>query len=260
MILMSASAMGVDARSIEKKHRQQIMREAMIRNNGKLPIQVKAPQLKAETINLTFSDKPYVSSNSWGDPQVYISMTADENYGITMYVNGTLELENGKLYTIDDMGDWSSVYNNTHQGSGLRDADLIWSQDEQGLQHFEGFVSDTLGENGDILTGKLLAWNNTEYELYLTEGTPEKNRDEVITIDNAGLYIYEDLHKFMIWGCNEDSSRVVSISILSDAISGNYTIDDIELNNSYIAYDMNEMGYVQCAGCHTHRFLRRGNR
>ena len=76
MIMMSASAMGSNARSIEMKHRQHMLREAMIRNNGQLPVQVKAPQKKAETINLTILDKPYVSLN---DNQVYISMTAEEN-------------------------------------------------------------------------------------------------------------------------------------------------------------------------------------
>lgn len=465
MILMSASAMGVDARTIEKKHRQQVMREAMIRNNGQLPIQVKAPQLKAETINLTISDKPYVSSNDWGgNQQVYISMQADEGYSITIYINGILEMVNGQTYTVADMDDWSSIYNsNTYQSSGLSAASLTWSQDAEGLQRFEGFVSDTLGNtynflyqevpfaptgdtilvrfskigsfdyytwngywsvsgydiygssnpysvyfslntgsdsivaghyteadfvaegsnninisrsgmssksynwltaditiverndslllnayamaedgnvydiyiyyadpkpiyhrnitasmtvdttglnwgmvgfkganaefevsisayipssaedyhvmydykegdfypslynltdstyisvfsgtitvtkgaNGDILTGTLLGWDDTEYEIYMTEGTPEKTREETISMDNAGLYIYEDLHKFIIWGCSEDSSRVVAISILSDTISGNYTFEDVELSNSYIAYDMNEMGYIK---------------
>ena len=462
MVLMSASAMSSNARSIELKHRQQVMREAMIRNNGQMPTQVKAPQQKAETINLTIADKPYVSGNDYGTPQVYISMTAEENYGITIYINGITEMVNGQTYTYADMDSWSSVGNyNTYQYSGLSDAAITWTKDEAGLERFEGFVSDTLGntynflyqevpfaptgdtiqvrysrvgsfefsswngywtvngydnygsgnpysvyfalntgsetviaghwteadyadpeynhiyvdqegkpskdykfltadiniierndslllyayamaedgnvydiyiyyadpkpiyhrniaasmtvdttglqwgsvsfkaaneefevsinawipdgaedyhgtydygqcypsiydltdstyiqlfsgemtitkgENGDILTGTFLGWNNTEYELYLTEGKPEKTRDEVIIMENAGLYIYEDLHKFIIWGCNEDSSRVVSIAVLSDAITGVYTIDSIDLYNSYIAYDMNEQGYIK---------------
>lgn len=461
MIMMSASAVG-NTRSTELKHRQQTMREAMIRNNGQLPTQVKAPQQKAETIDLTIETKPYVSSNDYGTPQVYINMTAEENYGITLYINGILEMENGQTYTYADMDPWSSVGNyNTYQYSGLSDAAITWTKDEKGLERYEGFVSDTLGntynflyqekefaptgdtiqvrysrvgsfefsswngywnvngydnygsgnpysvyfalntgsetviaghwteadfaepdynhiyvsqegkpskdykfltatidiierndstllyayamaedgnvydiyiyyadpkpiyhrniaasmtvdttglqwgsvsfkaaneefevsinawipdsvedyhgtydysqcypsiydlkdstyitlfngeltiskgENGDILTAKFLGWNNTEYELYLTEGQPEKTREEVLIMENAGLYIYEDLHKFIIWGCNEDSSRVVSIAVLSDAITGVYTIDSIDLYNSYIAYDMNEMGYIK---------------
>ena len=451
--------MGSNARSIEMKHRQHMLREAMIRNNGQLPVQVKAPQKKAETINLTILDKPYVSLN---DNQVYISMTAEENYSVTIYVNGVSELVNGQTYTYADMDPWSSIYNsNTWQSSGLSDASLTWTKDEKGLERYEGFVSDTLGntynflyqekefaptgdtiqvrfskvgsfefsswngywtvngydnygsgnpysvyfalntgsdtiiaghwteadyadpeynhiyvsqegkpskdykfrtaditiidrndslqlyayaladdgnvydiyiyyadpkpvyhknivanmtvdttgmqwgsvgfkganeefevsisawipdsvedyhmtydygqcypsiydltdstyvqlfsgsititkgENGDILTAKLLGWNNTEYELYMTEGLPEKTRDEVLIMENAGLYIYEDLHKFIIWGCNEDSSRVVSIAVLSDAITGVYSIDSLDLYNSYLAYDMNEMGMVK---------------
>lgn len=462
MIAMSASAVGRDARSIEMKHRQQTTREAMIRNNGQLPTQVKAPQQKAETINLTIADKPYVSSNDYGTPQVYISMTSEENYGITIYINGITEMVNGQTYTYADMDTWSSVGNyNTYQYSGLSDAAITWSKDEKGLERFEGFVSDTLGntynflyqekefaptgdtiqvrfsrvgsfdfsswngywsvsgydnygsgnpysvyfalntgsdsiiaghwteadyaepdynyiyvsredkpskqyhfltadiniierndstllyayalaedgnvydifiyysdpkpiyhkniaanmtvdttglqwgsvsfkaaneefevsinawipdsvedyhmtydygqcypsiydltdstyiqlfsgsititkgENGDILTAKLLGWNNTEYELYLTEGKPEKTRDDVLIMENAGLYLYENPNKFIIWGCSEDSSRVVSISVFSDAVTGVYTIDSIDLYNSYIAYDMNEMGYIK---------------
>ena len=459
MIIMSASAMGRDARSIEMKHRQHVMREAMVRNNGQLPVQVKAPQQKAETIDLTIETKPYVSGN---DNQVYISMTSEENYGITIYINGITEMVNGQTYTYADMDSWSSVGNyNTYQYSSLSDAAITWSTDVEGYERFEGFVSDTLGntynflyqevpfaptgdtiqvrysrvgsfefstwngywsvngydnygsgnpysvyfalstgsdsiiaghwteadfaepeynhiyvnqegkpskdykfltatidiierndstllyayamaedgnvydifiyysdpkpiyhknitagmtvdttglqwgsvsfkganaefevsisawipdsvkdyhmtydygkcypsiydltdstyiqlfsgeititkgENGDILTGTLLGWNDTEYELYLTEGQPEKTRDEVLIMENAGLYIYENPNKFIIWGCNEDSSRVVSIAVLSDAITGTYTIDSLDLYNSYIAYDMNQMGYIK---------------
>ena len=462
MIIMSASAMGRDARSIEMKHRQHVMREAMVRNNGQLPVQVKAPQQKAETIDLTIETKPYVSGN---DNQVYISMTSEENYGITIYINGITEMVNGQTYTYADMDSWSSVGNyNTYQYSSLSDAAITWSTDVEGYERFEGFVSDTLGntynflyqevpfaptgdtiqvrysrvgsfefstwngywsvngydnygsgnpysvyfalstgsdsiiaghwteadfaepeynhiyvnqegkpskdykfltatidiierndstllyayamaedgnvydifiyysdpkpiyhknitagmtvdttglqwgsvsfkganaefevsisawipdsvkdyhmtydygkcypsiydltdstyiqlfsgeititkgENGDILTGTLLGWNDTEYELYLTEGQPEKTRDEVIIMTEpgeAGIYLYENPNKFIIWGCNADSSRVVSISVFSNEVTGVYTIDSIDLYNSYIAYDMNEMGYIK---------------
>lgn len=462
LVALSASAVGNNARTIELKHRQAVMREAMNRNNGQLPKVVKAPQQKQETINLTIADKPYVSSNDYGTPQVYISMTAEENYGITIYINGITEMENGKTYTYADMDPWSSVGNyNTYQYSGLSDAAITWTKDDQGLERFEGFVSDTLdntynflyqevpfsptgdtilvryskvgsfefstwngywsvngydnygsgnpysvyfalntgsdsiiaghyteadfaepeynhiyvsqedkpskdykfltatidiidrndslllyayamaedgnvydifiyysdprpiyhknivagmtvdttglqwgsvgfkaaneefevsinawipdsaedyhmtydygqcypsiydltdstyiqlfsgsititkGENGDILTAKLLGWNNTEYELYLTEGKPEKTRDEVLIMEDAGLYLYENPNKFIIWGCNEDSSRVVSISVFSNEVTGVYTIDSIDLYNSYVAYDMNEMGYIK---------------
>jgi len=459
LIALSASAMSNDTRTFELQRRQTILREAMIRNNGHLPFVAKAPQQKQEIYNLTIEDKPYVSSNSWGDPQVYISMTSEENYGITIYINGILEMENGKTYTYADMDSWSSVGNyNTYQYSGLSDAAITWSTDEEGYERFEGFVADTLGntynflyqevpfvptgdtikvrfsqvgrfeystwsnywsingndvygsgnpynvyfslnienqespaghfteadfnadggnhiyisredapskdrkfleakidiierndstllyayalaedgnvydifiyyadpkpiyhesivanmtvdksyiewsqvsfkaanedyefnltiynsdyygthqypdaypsvqdlknqkylnvfsgeftitagENGDILTGKFLCWNDTEYEIYLTEGAPTKTREENIVItENVGLYTFEDPNKIIFWGCNADSSRVVSISILTDNVDGTYTIDDIEASNTYIAYDMNQMGYVQ---------------
>ena len=419
-----------------------------------------AMSASAEVYNLDVQDKPYVSSNSWGEPQVYISMTSEENIGLTFYINGILELENGKTYTYADMDEWSSVGNyNTYQYSGLSDAAITWSVDADSLERFEGFVADTLGntynflyqekkfaptgdtiqvsfsrvgnfeysdwsecwrisgyddyaahnpysvyfelktdndsileghfteadftdsesnhiyvsfedkpsknykflsadinvinrndstlcyayalaedgnvydiyiyyadpkplyhenisasmtvdtsgiqwgsvsfkaanadyefslniwgndsnyhgtykypdcypsiyslkdsvylnvfsgeititagENGDILTGKVLCWNNTEYELYLTEGMPEKTREEVIIMtENVGLYQYEDPNKFIFWGCNADSSRIVSISILTDTVEGTFTIKDLELSNTYIGYDWNERGYV----------------
>ena len=421
--------------------------------------------MSAEVFNLTIADKPYVSGNDYSGPQVYISMTAEENYGITIYINGITEMVNGKTYTYADMDEWSSVGNyNTYKYSGLSDAAITWTKDEKDLERFEGFVSDTLGntynflyqekefaptgdtipvrysrvgsfefsswnnywtvngydnygsgnpysvyfalntgsetviaghwteadfaeaeynhiyvnqegkpskdyhfltatidiverndstllyayalaedgnvydiyiyysdprpiyhkniaanmtvdstglqwgsvsfkaaneefevsisawipdgaedyhgtydygkcypsiydltdstyiqlfsgeititrgENGDILSGKFLGWNDTEYELYLTEGKPEKTRDEVIIMTEpgeAGIYLYENPNKFIIWGCNADSSRVVSISVFSNEVTGVYTIDSIDLYNSYIAYDMNEMGYIK---------------
>lgn len=459
VLALSASAMSNDARSLEMKHRQEVMREAMIRNNGQLPICVKAPQLKQEVINLTIEMKPTVNSYEYGNPQVYVSITSEENYGITLYINGISQLVNGQTYTLADMDNWSSIGNyNTYQYSPLSDASLTWSQDAQGLERFEGYVEDTLGntynfvyqevpfaptgdtiavrfskvgsfeystwsqywnisgyddynagnpysvyftlnipsttspaghfteadfnqdgsnkinismpgkpskspnflnaditiierndstllyayclaedgnvydiyiyysdpkpifhknisgtmtvdttgiqwgsvgfkgasddyevsltiwinegdyhgtyvypdcypslynltdstyaqvfsgsltitagENGDILTGTLLCWDNTEYEIYLSEGMPEKTREEAIIMEGAGLYVFEDLHKFIVWGCSEDSSRVVSFSILSDTIDGTYTFDNLELSNTYIAYDMNPMGLV----------------
>ena len=449
--------MSNDTRTFELQRRQAIMREAMIRNNGQLPFCAKAPQLQQETYNLTIEDKPYVSANSWGDPQVYISMTSEENYGITLYINGILEMVNGQTYTYADMDPWSSVGNyNTYQYSGLSDAAITWSKDAEGYERFEGFVADTLGntynflyqevpfaptgdtievrfsrvgsfefsswsncwringydngtnpyqvyfelnienqespaghfteadfvengsnyiniskegalsksrkfleatidiierndslllnafalaedgnvydiyiyyadpkplyhesivanmtvdksyiewgsvsfkaanedyefnltvynsdyygthqypdvypsvqdlknqkylsvfsgeftitegENGDILTGKFLCWNDTEYEITLTEGSPTKTREENIVItENVGLYTYEDPAKIIFWGCNADSSRVVSISILTDKVDGTYTVENLDLANTYIAYNMNVMGYVQ---------------
>ena len=110
---------------------------------------------------------------------------------------------------------------------------------------FSGEITITAGEDGDILTAKLLCWNDTEYEINLTEGKPEKTREEnIIITENVGLYTFEDPNKFIFWGCNEDSSRVVSISIFSDSIAGTYTVENLDLQNSYIGYDLNPMGWV----------------
>ncbi len=110
----------------------------------------------------------------------------------------------------------------------------LCKQDSALVDFFSGEISVAKNDDGYTLTGKVLAYNNVEYNLDLTYVIPDKTREETITIDNAEILIYEEDGDWVLSGLNADSSRFVSIDIISSSIAGSYTIVDIYPDYTYL--------------------------
>lgn len=145
-----------------------------------------------------------------------------------------------------DYSAFDSIYGTFVQGNGLY-ANISKKLSEDETQYIETFSgSVTVAPEGDKvkITGQILCRNNVLYTLDLISGDPGKNREESITITSKGLYLYPDQGKFIVWVNNEDSSRIVSLSVVSDEVAGTYTLADMEENNTYVGYNWDEMGHV----------------
>ena len=110
----------------------------------------------------------------------------------------------------------------------------LCKQDSTLVDFFSGEISVAKNDDGYTLTGKVLAYNNVEYNLELTYVIPDKTREETITIDNAKILIYEEDGDWLLSGLNADFSRYVSIDIISSSIAGSYTIADIYPDYTYL--------------------------
>lgn len=112
----------------------------------------------------------------------------------------------------------------------------IYAQDSVVVDFYSGTFNLAKTEEGVVLTGKLLAFNNVEYTLDLKYVKPQATRQENILVDNAVLKIYPDYGDWQVTGFNADSSRFVAIDVYGDVKSGTFTLEDMD---DYYTYIMN---------------------
>ena len=109
---------------------------------------------------------------------------------------------------------------------------------------YSGEVTIEATEEGFVVTGSVLCFNNTEYTLNLTYAKPGPSREENLEIAGLELGVYDGAWQLM--GYSEDSTKFVSIAAnFDEEISGTYTDADLLSDYSYVVTDIegNEYNY-----------------
>ena len=112
---------------------------------------------------------------------------------------------------------------------------VLFKQDSTDVEIYSGSIKIEKKEGTLTLSGKVLCYNDIEYTLNLTYVVPDKTRDEAIKVANGVLTIYPEDGDWQVVGLNADQSRYVAIDIVSEAIAGTFTEEDMDANYTYIA-------------------------
>ncbi|MBR4264085.1 MAG: hypothetical protein IKQ48_05875 [Paludibacteraceae bacterium] len=111
----------------------------------------------------------------------------------------------------------------------------LFKQDSTDVEIYSGSIKIEKKEGTLTLSGKVLCYNDIEYTLNLTYVVPDKTRDEAIKVTDGELTIYPEDGDWQVVGLNADMSRYVAIDIVSEAIAGTFTEEDMNANYTYIA-------------------------
>ena len=94
-------------------------------------------------------------------------------------------------------------------------------------------------DNGTItVTGSILCYNNTLYNLNLSYTKPEKTREQTLTFED--LTCYYDYGAFEVFGYNTDETQAIDLVVnYGTNMTGNFTEENMELDYSFVATDCN---------------------
>ena len=101
---------------------------------------------------------------------------------------------------------------------------------------FDGTVTVTMTENGPVVSGTILCYNNTEYTLNLTYAVPDKTREAEMNID--GMVLKTSMGAWRLEGYNPDSTQYIALVFNAFGIAGDYTYVDMSRDHSYIVTDI----------------------
>ncbi|MBQ3633981.1 MAG: hypothetical protein II952_06765 [Paludibacteraceae bacterium] len=113
----------------------------------------------------------------------------------------------------------------------------IVAQDSALVEFYSGEVTLAKTEEGKTLTGKVLAYNNVEYELDLTYVKPEATRQVTIATQNAELTQYESAWQLL--ALTADEQTYLSVAAYAAEIAGDYKDDDLEAYYTYVGTFVN---------------------
>ncbi|MBQ7632277.1 MAG: hypothetical protein IJS82_05935 [Paludibacteraceae bacterium] len=161
--------------------------------------------------------------DSWGEVALY----AEDENGV--YIGLSLYPEDREEYLV------SYELNPDTRSSGY----ISYDQNQYNI--YTGTVNLAYEEASEqyVLTGKVLAWDNTEYTLNLRSPLPVITPDTFETEDLI-LDIYDGA--WQIAGFDEAHERFLSIGVYSENVAGTYTEADLEPQVTYLASQ--EAGYV----------------
>lgn len=102
---------------------------------------------------------------------------------------------------------------------------------------YKGTVTVERAENGAVVTGTLLCYNDVEYTLHLTSPAPDKTREEELNMDAMHLTVSTQ-GAWRINGYSADSTVFVSAVFNNDRFDGTYSIVEMSRDYSYIVTDI----------------------
>jgi len=108
---------------------------------------------------------------------------------------------------------------------------------EEYSEIYEGTVTISKTENGAVVTGTILCYNNTEYTLNLYYAVPEKTHEEDLIIDGLALQI-SNQGAWRISGFNAAQTQNVSLVFNGFGIEGTYSIVEMSAPYSYVVTDI----------------------
>ena len=111
------------------------------------------------------------------------------------------------------------------------------SEEENGTSDvYEGTVTISKTENGAVVTGTILCYNNTEYTINLSYAVPEKTREENLVMDGLETQISQGAWR--ISGYNAAQTQFISLVFNGFGIEGTYSIVETSPAYSYIVTDI----------------------
>ena len=188
-----------------------------------------------EQVNFTSTD--YEIDDSWADWFGIVWFDAfndDATLSLTLYPEDAEDLSGDYLISQTDTLANASGY-------------IVTTEGEFSL--FSGNFTVTNGEAGYVVTGKVLAFNNVEYNLNITYVKPDPTRQAELTVEGLELsFNFEAATPWwQLYGYNADSTVMVTVSPLTATeFAGNYKGEDLDPDYTYILTDItyDEWGYM----------------
>lgn len=109
------------------------------------------------------------------------------------------------------------------------------------LDLFSGEFVISKSKGAYVVTGKVLAMNNVEYNLNITYVKPEPTRQAELTVDGLELSFdfTAEVPWWQLYGYNADSTVMVTVSPLeATEFAGNYKGEDLDPDYTYIITDI----------------------
>lgn len=189
-----------------------------------------APRAKNQVFDLTIhkdwkkiSDNPYISGDIWNFSMNSIDHTVMISLGIDLSDDGTTHPVYGKTYKKRHIDSTSTVatYNSAstrYEYSSLSDAEFTWTKDADSLNHFSGFVKDTLGNTYNF--------HYDEQAFAITGDT--------IKIDTKTVSTFSYQEYYSCWSVNySNDNYYVSFSLLSNKANSPVGIYNFAAFNEY---------------------------
>lgn len=109
---------------------------------------------------------------------------------------------------------------------------------------FSGLIK--IEQDGDkyIITGKVLAWNNIEYNLNLSTPDPVVTKAS-FNGDNLVIDTYLSDGFFEIAGFDTDRTYYLLLTINSETVEGKFATDAVDAEYTYAVFDGNEYNFVE---------------
>ncbi len=175
------------------------------------------PEAKNDTTlefkNLVVGDGMY---EQWGVMQ-YVGHTDEYRTEILLYYDGTKGEYSGQKV--------ANVY--------LYDC----LAEKEVLLYKYGPVTLTGAGRGEDVRCDAIGVDSTVYHIWIHHVKPEKTRDENISCTMAKLKDYTsdaDMHCFQLLGYNEDRSRLVSVTVNANSVSGIYNASKMRTDYTYV--------------------------
>lgn len=113
--------------------------------------------------------------------------------------------------------------------------------EEEYSEVYEGSITISKTENGAVVTGTILCYNNTEYTLNLSYAVPEKTREEDLIMDGMQLQV-SNQGAWRLSGYNAEQTQNVSLVFNGLGIDGTYSLVEMSPAYSYIVTDITWAG------------------
>ena len=166
---------------------------------------------------MTVANEAYYSSTN--DVWVRMADEAGNTYYFDILLNDSTKtaLESGVSYALASMDERYTYA--TYEGEKLR--------------YTAASLTKTIAANGDyVIAASFVDTLGSTWNLTYTYIKPVKSREETLTIANGAITLYNGAWQLM--AANADASRFISLAASTTELAGQYAIDDLLEDYSYV--------------------------